>query len=382
MIDPLTTLPDAQSLDALLADVKFPTIFQFDIKNFKNINLVYGDECGDEVLQKFAILLKDFATEHKMSAFRLGDDEFVLLSKFPFEIEKIESLLIAIPEALQDYKLVYQSHEIVIHYHMGISIDHFNTLAKANIALKVAKATDQEYMTYSLFAQNLLDECAQELCNMISNAIEKERVTPYFQPIIDKDGNVVFYEALTRFDDVNNLQSPILFFNLARQFGLYKELLEVILNKIAKTLENSHKTVSINISKYDTEDAAILQMIIEILGDKDIILEVDLKTLEADAHVYLSKLKAQHIKILLDNVLSQEECDGIPSNAVDFIKLHPDIIREVNVPKYQDVIATLKQSGKPMIATGINSKQSYEIAKEKGCDYFQGFLIARPKKEI
>ncbi|WP_331774880.1 EAL domain-containing protein [Sulfurospirillum sp. 1612] len=382
MIDPLTTLPDAQDLDALLANTKFPSIFKLDIKNFKNINLKYGDECGDKVLQTFAHNLKAFAAPHDMDAFRLHNDAFVLLSKAPFELEKIESLLIEIPESLQHKKIIFSGNDVVISYNMGISIDHFNTLLKADIALKVAKAQDQEYMTYSLFAKNLLDENAKALQQLIATAIEKERISPYFQPVVDAHGNRAFCEVLTRFDDADNLQSPILFFNLAHQFGRYKELLEVMLHKLVTILEQKPATVSLNISQQDLEDEAILQMMLSILREKDILFELDIKNFKDDANASIAKLKAAGIKVLLDNVKSFDVCEGIDFEAIDFIKLHPDTTREVNIQQYQDLVGTLKRYGKPMIATGINSQQSYEIAKAMGCEYFQGFLIARPKKEI
>ncbi len=383
MIDLLTQLPNSEDLTKILLDIKFPTIFIFDIKNFKEINLKYRDECGDEVLKKFAQTLNNFAIKQEMQAFRAGDDEFVLLSQKPFELERVEKLLFEIPESLQDLTFPCKGENVKISYNMGISIDHFNVLEKAKIALKVAKAKEQEFMSYSFFAKNLLEENANNLKETITEAIEKEKITPYFQPIFDENKNIKFYEALTRFDDAQTLQSPMLFFNLANQYGFYKDLLRVIFKKISHFLENTNKTISVNIDKQDLLDEDIFSMLISTFKNKNVVFEIDAREFKKNEfNKYASRLKKNNIKILIDNVQSIEEYDGIDMKNIDFIKIHPSITREVNFHNNIDLIKNLKTLDKKIIATGINSENSYKIAKENNLDYFQGFLLGYPEKEI
>jgi len=55
--------------------------------------LTHSDEARDFVLKEFALSLSSFARIHKMSAFRIKDDEFALIKDMPFNLEEIEKIL-------------------------------------------------------------------------------------------------------------------------------------------------------------------------------------------------------------------------------------------------------------------------------------------------
>lgn len=85
-IEPLTKLYNRSALnDAVCAFVrKFnagiykPHLALIDLDNFKEINDIYGHDCGDSVLAEFAsIVKKELGTMRR--AFRYGGEEFVLL---------------------------------------------------------------------------------------------------------------------------------------------------------------------------------------------------------------------------------------------------------------------------------------------------------------
>lgn len=87
-IDALTSLPNRRTLfETIIASeqekvsVHYTAAIMLDIDNFKLFNDTYGHQKGDEVLRQIGCFLKDFAFDFKVSAFRYGGEEFLILSE-------------------------------------------------------------------------------------------------------------------------------------------------------------------------------------------------------------------------------------------------------------------------------------------------------------
>ncbi|MCF2859861.1 GGDEF domain-containing protein [Pseudoalteromonas sp. SMS1] len=87
-----------------------PTLFYFDLDDFKNANDKYGHNCGDAILKKIATALSDvFGADN---CFRIGGDEFVA---FGSQTQN------------DDEKLRHKLLEEVFEYGVGMSIGHTDT---------------------------------------------------------------------------------------------------------------------------------------------------------------------------------------------------------------------------------------------------------------
>lgn len=81
MTDPLTGLMNRRALNELYGDRSFGpfmAIAMFDLDHFKTTNDVFGHPVGDQVLCRFAAVIKKYG-KAGIDAFRLGGEEFALV---------------------------------------------------------------------------------------------------------------------------------------------------------------------------------------------------------------------------------------------------------------------------------------------------------------
>ncbi|MBB6410947.1 GGDEF domain-containing protein [Mesorhizobium sangaii] len=81
MTDPLTGLMNRRGLMSLYGEKRFGpfmSVVMFDLDHFKRTNDVYGHPVGDQVLCRFAAVIKKYARTG-VDAFRLGGEEFAVV---------------------------------------------------------------------------------------------------------------------------------------------------------------------------------------------------------------------------------------------------------------------------------------------------------------
>jgi len=383
LIDTLTNIPSGKALQIKIKETKFPTLLLIDIKDFKQINLKYSDKAGDKILRSYANSLKSFADENEMQFFRVKDDEFALLKDCAFDLENMEKLILNFKKFGEGITYGFEDKNIEISTNMGISFDLKGTFEKAKLALKLAKRENQAFFTYSFFATTLFEENEEKIAKIIEESIENGHIVPHFQKIVDKDGNVIFYETLIRIRSNDSFLSPKFFLGVAKKKGFYNTLVKIL----SKTLSIDKKAISINLVFEDLLDDELFNFLIDFFKDSNCIFELQYKeNLELD--LMLPKLKTldkNHIKVCLDNVKSTSNLSDI--RYIDFLKIHGDLIRSLSIDESSKltcraIIQECKKLGCKSIATQINSVSSFNEAKKLGFDYFQGFLFSQPQKEI
>ena len=385
MIDTLTNLSSKNALEKQISISKFPILFLVDIKDFRLINLNHGDEGGDFTLCSFANSLKTFAQEHKMSAFRVENDEFALLADIPFDLDKIEKLIFDLVNLISSQKYNFNSEEITIQANIGICFDLKNSLKKASLALALAQKEDQPFISYSEFASKLLREKNDTASKEIETAVENGFITPYYQKVINLAGEEIYQEVLMRLSLKESIQPPKFFLEIARKRGFYINIVELL----SKEVLSKNIKQAINFSFEDLNDEVLFDYLLKTYRDKNIIFELQ-GTSEAQTELVLSKirqLKDANISICLDNISNPKILKLYDSSVVDFVKADGDLIRLLNISEESKatcraILAECDRLKCKSIASRINSKTSLEEAQKLGFDYFQGFFFGKPTNHI
>ncbi|MDD3324720.1 MAG: EAL domain-containing protein [Sulfurospirillaceae bacterium] len=369
---------------------KHPKLFLVDIKSFEAIGYQYGDRASLFIKQSLSAILCEYAKTNDMQAYNAKGDNFILVKNVHFDLSQMEKIIFSLTDKLNEKTFYFENNPITISVRIGICFDHTNAFEKAQKALELAKVEDLPFATYSEFAIRLLDENEDKIEHMIKDAISNKHIVPLFQPVKNKDLQIIYYESLVRLKGNQILQSPKLFLKIARERNCYDILLENICENIIKTISNNEETISLNISYEDLLVEKRVDFLSSFSKGRKIIFEIlcpQENIPENICHTIQEFKKKAGAQIALDNVEEPQFLKNFDGFCIDYVKIHGDIIRDAQEePQKYELCKTLLKNcndiGAKAIATHINSQNTYDNAKNIGFELFQGFFIQTPSPRL
>ena len=323
--DELTKLENRKLLIDKIKREIFDYLILVDIDNFRNINQFYNAEIGDEYLKKFALLLKEFKKTqfYPISIFRIGSDEFAL------GVRKADNSIIK--QIVKNLHYFMKNHFILINnnkFDIDITIVYAkspNPLKKALIALSIAKEKRVNICAYENIKDISKEKEFFEIRKMLKNAIEKNQITPYAQPIVNKNGEIIKYELLMRIVTPEKVIPPY-FLEFAKKSKLYNELSQQMLIKSFEFIKQTDILCSINLDLEDIKNEDTLNIIRNSLNElnKPVVLEI----LESNSITdytffkeFLEEFRKKGVLFAIDDFGS-----GF-SNYKEIISLKPDYVK-------------------------------------------------------
>jgi EAL domain-containing protein (putative c-di-GMP-specific phosphodiesterase class I) len=227
---------------------------------------------------------------------------------------------------------------------------------------------------------------------------EEGRITSHFQRIVHVgDTSRVFaHEALLRGKGRNGeLLEPLSILQRAREAGLLREMDLAACRCAIREAANlpPSVTVFVNFSPVMLEDAeSCLETTIAAIAAAGLAPErFVFEVIEADRIEDAERLKdvldcyrRDGFRVALDDLgAGWSTLNLVHRLRPDFIKLDRELIREVHEDRVKDLIASkLLEIGHGLgiqtIVEGVESPQELQWARDRGADFAQGFLIARP----
>lgn len=394
----VTGLPNRS---ALLRDVSKggneKTLFLVDIKRFKRINELYGLRAGDMVLQRFASYLKEYAEDYLCRIYHISADEFALLFDEPGTNEECHQRAQMLVFYTYNRKTVISVDrnriEITLMCNMGIAFKETEPLQTANIALNHAM---QENLPYTIFSQSFIEDLEQDetYTRILKEAISRDTVVPYFQPIITRDGRRK-YEALMRIVTPDRVISPYFFLDIAKKTGDYTTLTRMMIEKSFKVFEHEDAEFSINLSYQDATNTTITDFLTEQIHKYNVADRLILEIVESESvdnfsiiQNFLQPFREMGVQIAIDDFGSgYSNFSYLLQLNPEYIKIDGSIIRNIDSDSKSLLIAQTisnfaKSLGIKTIAEFIHSEEVYAKAKSLGIDAFQGFLLGKPEPHL
>lgn len=117
-------------------------VFFLDLNRFKSINDSLGHHVGDMLLKEVGAELSQFARKNRRHVFRIGGDEFVIISKNCSQKEAERLAVIILEKINRNY--VLDQHELFVSVSIGITlstgkVDRTRLLKEADSAMYSAK---------------------------------------------------------------------------------------------------------------------------------------------------------------------------------------------------------------------------------------------------
>ena len=404
--DTLTGLKNRIILDTNISNIKdqIGILFLIDIDNFKNFNKAYGTDKGDEILIQFAKKIEEFGKKIGYEAYRISSDQFVL-----FSIYDTSKLELNINKLVQEIDGIYLkidtiNEDICINITAGVAIDNENILSRASMALEEAKEKNKKIIIFN----NELDS-TQNVKNIfywqnqIAQALNKDRIVPFFQPIFDKDKNILKYESLMRMklekEDEIKYISPFFFLDISIKTKQYEELSITMINKVFDYMK-LHRDIdfSINLGYKDIQNHLVKDMITNFIletktlgHDCNIIFEIvesedieDYKKVED----FFKDFKCGSIRVAIDDFGSgYSNFNQILNIMPEYVKIDGSLIKDIATDKksyslVKAIVSFAKELNIKTIAEYVHNKEVFEILVKEGIDEYQGFYLGEPKAEI
>ncbi len=413
--DSLTRLPNRKHLGdmlrSLIHDYKrdpsetFHVLF-LDISRFKNINDSLGHTIGDKVLMIAAKRFVRMLNPNDMVA-RIGGDEFAIILRNVKTTGKAQKVARRIYESIsQPFSLSGNSITIGVNIGIAPCDAEYNTpeevLRDADIAMHYAKEKEDGV---AIFTKELrfrfLERIRTE--NDLRHAIDRGELSMNYQPLVDlQDGHLLGFEALLRWNhsEFGNVP-PNKFIPIAEDSGLIIPITIWILKETCTRLARWQKIspaykdmiVSVNISgKHlmhgdliaDVEHALEMAKLSPSTLKLEITESVAMENADHTINV-LNRLKQLGVQLSIDDFgTGYSSLSILHRLPFDSLKIDRSFVYSVgedgeNSEILQTIISLAKNLKMRVIAEGIETETQLNLLQNLGCDYGQGYLLARPQ---
>jgi predicted signal transduction protein with EAL and GGDEF domain len=269
-------------------------------------------------------------------------------------------------------------------------------LMAADLALYAVKVSSRgSYMFYESSMNKELNDRRQIELDL-REAIERDELELYYQPIINLRRNVISgFEALARWrHPAKGMVPPALFIPVAEDSGLILPLGEWALIEACRQAVQwpEDLKVSVNLSPVQFTAPDLVDVVARVLADTGLAphrleLEITERIFMADNENTIStlrRLKAIGVRIAMDDFgTGYSSLSYLRSFPFDKIKVDRAFVsdlgeRNEHVVIVQAVVSIAKALGMTTTAEGVETVGQHEFLAALGCDEVQGYLFSPP----
>jgi EAL domain-containing protein (putative c-di-GMP-specific phosphodiesterase class I) len=392
-----------KQLDDAIENAKEPIVIYFKLEDFNTLEEIYDNKTLENIQQKVAKYLELEILKYCKfdKVYQLGNGEYAMTNERSICVED-EELFIQKVEELQQHIQGSIINIDNIEYEISIlaSIVYSGTqvLESSKLGIRQLLQTKQNFIIANYFAQIEYDKAKENLktISMVKSALEDGRVVSYFQPIIDNTTQeVIKYESLVRLIDSNNkVLSPYFFLDVSKKSKYYPQITYKVLANSFETLKNTTKEISMNLSALDIEKTTTRYKILELLNEyKEYASRVVFELLEDEAvkdfntiTKFIQDVKELGVQIAIDDFGSgYSNFERLLDYQPDILKIDGSLIKNIQTNKYsksivETIVAFAKKQKLKTIAEYVENEEIFNILKELGVDFSQGYYFGKPEK--
>ncbi len=407
--DHLTQLPNRQQLQSTLGDLidggeqqqLFGAVIFLDMDRFKVLNDALGHHFGDQLLIKIANRLKLYQDEFKLIA-RFGGDEFVLVTDCEYQTanDAAVQIIMLSEDIIQTLAKPYQisHHQHICTVSMGVSIypNHGNTvndiIRQADVAMYRSKEQGRNQVTMYHPSMKQHNDQILFVEQVLRKAVNEDSFILKYQPMVDKDRNIVSFEALIRIFQDNRIIYPDEFIPVAEDTDLIQAVGRWVISNACFVANECDHNISINVSSKQFHQQGFIKYIEQIINRFEI--KPNSLTIELTEGVVVgnfnelqykfNRLKELGIKIAIDDFgTGYSSLQYLRRLPIDYLKIDKSFIEDIQTDDSAVIIiktiaAMAGNLNMKTIAEGVENEAQFAMLKTLGCDYFQGYLFGRP----
>ena len=369
-----------------------------NIKDFKLVNELLGEEEGNAMLKSLAEFFSELAMVSG-TAGRLHSDHFAAY------VDKASFTEQELLEGLKKIGKAFSSNAFKLNVHLGVyEIEEVQMPVsvmcdRAHLALNLVREENGNKVAF--YDGDLLERTLheKEILNSFEDGLVQRQFAVYLQPQVSTEGDLLGAEALVRWiHPEKGVLSPGFFIGILENAGLIHWLDQYVWEEAAAILkswqgtEKEGLTISVNISVSDMVHLDIFDTITDIVArhgidPRQLKLEITETTLMGDIEKYrvlIGRLQEAGFEVEIDDFGSgYSSLSMLKDIEADILKIDMGFLSQTRNPKRSSVIlnaviAMAKWLGMRVITEGVETKEQVEHLRSLGCDMFQGYFFAKP----
>ncbi|GLS89487.1 RNase E specificity factor CsrD [Psychromonas marina] len=394
---------DATAVDAVIFS---SALLQIKLNELEAIQERYGKEKRNKFLLQVTELLKEFTTRYVDPFYgRTDKAEFsLILPQMSYEEAEVSAkqltkllLQLQLPE---EFDIDEFFHIGVVNFYYGEKPQSImEDLNRASLIAKHQKSSGW-FLEEQEVKQTSLLKGTVRWRSLLEGVLEKDTLLIYRQPLVLRDGNRELYSELwpriTGYD--GEVIAAGVFLPMAEKCGLQHHFEHLMLQKVLTLLSDRgdrSAPIAINLSsailldrrrmKWFTFELLQLRKVLRSNLVVEIAEQVVVDNYDTLRNVLIG-LQKVGCKIAIDNVgKSIVNTAYIIDFSIDYLKLHPGLVRDINLRKtnqtaLQSLMASCLNSPTKVIAVGVENIDEWKCLLKMGIFAGQGplFSIARP----
>ncbi len=412
--DYLTALPNRQLYSELLyQEIKRSKrakkdfwLMYLDLDRFKEVNDTLGHQIGDKLLVMTTQRLTSLLRQSDIVA-RLGGDEFAITLT---DIKNVSHLDLIAETLVRELSKPFEIGEETVYISASIGIVHYpNDAETVDGLLKIAdqamyRVKHEGRNHFGYYTPSLQYDLIKrvEISNALREAVSQHQLELYYQPIVSPGNqSVLKVEALLRWHHptLGDI-SPTKFIPIAEETGFINEIgdwvFETATDQICDWKQRLGKDIQISINKSPiqmyaqkhTKPAWIQRLKDKGLSGHHIIVEITegllLNMDQALINMFI-QYKDAGIEVAIDDFgTGYSSLAYLNRLDIDYLKIDQSFINELDLNQSSQnavpeaIIVMAHKLGLKVIAEGVETSQQMDILMAMGCNYIQGYLLAKP----
>ncbi|OHU86918.1 MULTISPECIES: EAL domain-containing protein [Pseudoalteromonas] len=339
----------------------------------------------------------------KTEIFRLDDGTFAITLIGKLSLSQIEQYVCILSSVFEE-GIEYKGTRLVDEIEIGVAHSpiHAKTadalIQRAMLALST-KAHDSDRWQIFDVANSVISERRMQLSSALKDAIDNDSFSLYLQPQVNlKTGKVYGAEGLLRwFHPKLGQVPPDEFIPIAESSGLIHLLTEMVFEKglkYQKQLVEQYPghVLSLNMSGKDLSKKELLVHLITLVNElnlnpSQIVLEItESVTIDNEDNLksVLDDYRSVGVKLAIDDFgTGYSSLAYLSRVGFDELKIDKQFVMDIETSSSNQTIAKAMSDmahslGLKVVAEGVESIESYARLAHYGCDFGQGYFIAKP----